>query len=76
MEMPPVMGSEDFAYYSQEIPAFFYFLGITDLKNQATSFPAHSPYFCPDEGSIPVGVESMVNLVLSYLESDRTFSLR
>ncbi len=76
LEMPPVMGSEDFAYYSQEIPAFFYFLGITDLKNKATSFPAHSPYFCPDEGSIPVGVESMVNLVLSYLESDQTFSLK
>jgi len=70
MEMPPVMGSEDFAYYSQEIPAFFYFLGITDLKNKATSYPAHSPYFCADEGSIPVGVEAMVNLVLSYLESD------
>jgi amidohydrolase len=70
MEMPPVMGSEDFAYYSQEIPAFFYFLGITDLKNKATFYPVHSPYFCADEGSIPVGVEAMVNLVLSYLESD------
>jgi amidohydrolase len=76
LEMPPVMGSEDFAYYSQEIPAFFYFLGITDLNDKATAFPAHSPYFCPDEGSIPVGVESMVHLVIGYLESDRTFSLR
>jgi amidohydrolase len=70
--MPPVMGSEDFSYYSQKIPAFFYFLGIS-TADKKTHFPAHSPYFCADEGSIPVGVEAMTQLVLSYLNSDVSF---
>ncbi len=73
--MPPVMGSEDFAYYSQEIPAFFYFLGISGPDNK-TRFPVHSPFFCADEGSIPVGVEAMVHLVLEYLDSEDVFSLK
>ena len=70
--MPPVMGSEDFAFYSQKVPAFFYFLGIT-TADKKTHFPAHSPYFCADEGSIPVGVEAMTQLVLSYLDADVAF---
>lgn len=73
--MPPVMGSEDFAYYSQKIPAFFYFLGISG-PGADTRFPAHSPFFCADEGSIPIGVETMVHLVLEYLASEANFSLK
>jgi amidohydrolase len=73
--MQPVMGSEDFAYYSREIPAFFYFLGITDPTDQSTAFPAHSPDFCPDEGCIPLGVEAMVSLVSRFLRSDVRFSM-
>ena len=75
MEVPPTMGSEDFAAYSLEIPAFFYFLGVTNDKKE-TQFPVHNPYFCADEGSIPVGVESMSELVLAFLKSDKTFSLK
>lgn len=72
ISMPPVMGSEDFAFYSQKIPAFFYFLGISSADKK-THFPAHSPHFCADEGSIPVGVEAMSGLVLKYLAADVSF---
>jgi len=74
MEMPPVMGSEDFAYYGRKIPAFFYFLGITN-QDPATAYPAHSPLFQADEGCIPMGVEAQVALVLEYLNSDVNFAL-
>ena len=74
-EVPPTMGSEDFASYSQRIPAFFYFLGVSNNKKEY-QFPVHNPYFCADEGSIPVGIESMTRLVLSFLGSDKTFALR
>jgi len=68
----PVMGSEDFAYYSQKIPAFFYFLGVSNNQKE-THFPLHNPYFCADEKSLAVGVEAMVHLVLNYLISEETF---
>ena len=73
-EAPPSMGSEDFSIYSQEIPAFFYFLGVSNDQPEY-QFPVHNPYFCADEGSIPLGVESMVNLVIEFLASKEKYSL-
>ena len=74
IEVPPSMGSEDFSFYSQQIPAFFYFLGVSNSQPKY-QYPVHNPNFCADEGSIPVGVESMVNLVLRFLSSTEQYSL-
>ncbi len=66
-ELKPQMVAEDFAYYCQKIPGFFFFLGV---KNQAekTMPPLHNPYFNPDERSIPLAIKVMCHLLLDSLE--------
>jgi metal-dependent amidase/aminoacylase/carboxypeptidase family protein len=45
------MTSEDFAYYSQEIPAVFYRFGITKPGSESF-FPLHSPNFVIHEEAL------------------------
>jgi len=63
----PQFVSEDFAYYGQKIPGFFFFLGVNSPK-AAEVYPLHSPNFSPDEQSIPVGIRVMTHLLLDGLE--------
>jgi amidohydrolase len=65
---PPSLGGEDFSYFANEVPGFFFFLGTvpagTDLKTAAAN---HSPLFFVDEATLPVGVRAMTNLAVEYL---------
>jgi amidohydrolase len=66
---PYVTGSEDFAYYGQQIPAFFYFVGATPQGQDAAAAPSnHSPLFYLDEGSLPIGVRSLLGVTVDYLQ--------
>ena len=65
VEIPPTMGAEDFAFYAQEVPGFFYFLG-THKKGTKTG-PIHSPTFRADDGAVAVGMRAMSNVVMDYL---------
>jgi amidohydrolase len=65
--LSPVMVSEDFAYYCQKIPGFFFFLGVKPPGIEVMA-PLHSPTFNPDERSIPLGVKIMSHLLLDALE--------
>ncbi len=67
-EIKPQLVAEDFSYYGQEIPAFFFFLGVKD-PDQETMPPLHSPYFNPDERSIFLGIKVMCHLLLDCLEN-------
>lgn len=49
------MTSEDFAYYSQEIPAVFYRLG-TGNKARGITSPVHTPTFDIDEIALETGM--------------------
>ena len=66
-ELNPQMVAEDFSYYCQKIPGFFFFLGVKNPA-QETMPPLHSPYFNPDERSISLGIKIMCNLLLDCLE--------
>lgn len=65
-----ITGYEDFSYYQQKVPGFFYFIGITppgtDRKQCA---PNHSPRFYVDESALGLGVRSLVHLTLDYMAS-------
>ncbi len=61
------MGGEDFSYYSREIPAFFYRLGVANKAKKITS-GGHTPDFDADPESFKVGVEVMSAMVWDYLE--------
>jgi len=66
-ELKPRMVAEDFAYYCQKIPGFFFFLGVKN-PTEKTMAPLHNPYFNPDERSIPWGIKIMSHLLLDSLE--------
>lgn len=59
------MGAEDFAYFSREVPSFYYTIGVVNPGN--VSGGHHTPTFRADDEAIPVGVRTMTALVLEYL---------
>jgi amidohydrolase len=66
---PAWMGAEDFSFYAREVPGFFYFLGAMPKgKNPLEAAPHHTPDFFLDESSFKIGVSSLCNLALDYLE--------
>ena len=67
VKLPPTMGGEDFAYFANEVPGFFYRLGT--LKPGTQSGPHHSPTFRADDDSIAIGMRVMANLLLDYLHA-------
>ena len=54
IESTPVMGGEDFAFYTEHVPGCFVGLGI---RNEAigSTFNVHHPQFKVDEDVLPVG---------------------
>jgi len=64
--LQPATVAEDFSYFANEIPGFYYRLGT--LKPGTTSGNHHTPTFQADDGAIPVGIRAMAYLVWDYLE--------
>lgn len=58
------MGAEDFAYYSQQIPACFFRLGAGNAEKGITS-NVHTPTFNIDESAIEKGMGMMAWLVVA-----------
>jgi amidohydrolase len=63
---PRTTTAEDFAYYQQQIPGMFFFLGVANPLDPAPA-SNHSPYFYADERALPVGVKLLTHLALDYL---------
>ena len=61
------MAAEDFAYYSQQIPACFYRLGTRNESRGITS-AVHTNTFDIDEEALKTGCGLMAWLAYSYLE--------
>jgi amidohydrolase len=64
--LPPAMASEDFSYFANVVPGFFYRLG--QVKAGTVSGDHHTPTFLADDSSIPVGLTAMSYLLVDYLE--------
>jgi amidohydrolase len=65
LEIAPVMGGEDFAYYLQQVPGAFLFFGM----GNGTDFPHHHPRFDMDEAALAPAALLMTALALQYLEN-------
>lgn len=61
--LPPVLGGEDFSYYSQIVPACFFFLGAARHDVEPTPV-CHDPRFDVDEGCIRYGMAMHAGLAL------------
>ncbi len=65
--LDPTMGGEDFAYFANEVPGFFFRLGM--VAPGITSGGHHTPDFQADDGSVPIGMRAMANLLVDFLEA-------
>ena len=64
--LPQLMTAEDFAWYSQKVPACFYRLGTANSVKGIDS-KQHTSTFDIDEESMKIGMETMVDLTLNLL---------
>jgi amidohydrolase len=69
-QAPPAMAADDFAYFAQVAPAFFFQLGTQ--QPGTTSGINHATNFVADDSSIPVGIRAMTEVLLEYLRSTPT----
>ena len=61
-------GAEDFSYYAQQVPSFFFFLGVTARgKDWTKAAVNHSPYFEVSDESLDTGAKAFVHLTSGYL---------
>ncbi|MGO1540158.1 MAG: amidohydrolase [Luteimonas sp.] len=68
LEMPLVMGAEDFSMYAREVPGMFFFLGATPVGEDPEQAPSnHSPQFDVDESALDLGLRAMLQVSLDYL---------
>ena len=64
-------GAEDFSFFANEIPGFFFRLGgmpIEDHPNKG--FSHHTPDFYVDDSGLVLGVKAMLNLTFDYLNAN------
>jgi amidohydrolase len=67
IETPPLMLSEDFSFYQQQIPGLFILLGVRKPGAGMDEYaPNHSPRFKVDESGLKLGVRALANLVVDY----------
>ncbi|HVN37296.1 MAG TPA: amidohydrolase [Myxococcota bacterium] len=67
-EMLPWTASEDFAFYAEQVPGLFFWLGVRDPGVAAAdAAQIHTPRFDLDEAALPVGVRAMSELALAFL---------
>ncbi|MDA1016258.1 MAG: amidohydrolase [Planctomycetota bacterium] len=65
-DSPPIMGGEDFAYYTEEVPGCFVGLGMRNPKIGA-DYSVHHPMFKMDEDTLPIGTSLHVAFALKSL---------
>ena len=65
---PRITGAEDFSFYQEEVPGFFFFIGARPPGVAAAdAVPNHSPLFYVDEDALLPGVKAMAGLAVDYL---------
>jgi len=69
VDSEPTMGGEDFAYFANVVPGFYFRLGTS--KPGTTSGGLHTPTFRGDDSAIAVGVKAMSRTLVDYLQAHR-----
>ena len=60
-------GAEDFSYFGEKAPSFFFFVGgMPKGKNPKEAAPHHTPDFLIDDSRLDVGVKAFCNIVFDY----------
>lgn len=71
VSLPPLItGAEDFPFFQEQVPGFFFFIGGRPNDVPAKmAIPNHSPFFYVDESALPLGVHAMSRLAVDYLRA-------
>ena len=59
-------GGEDFSFFQEKVPGFYFFLGGMTPGTTA-SFPHHTPDFKIDDSGLLLGVKTLTEMSLDYL---------
>ncbi|KAK6911969.1 Peptidase M20, dimerization domain [Dillenia turbinata] len=65
-EIELLSGTDDFAFFQEAIPGYFYVLGMLNSTHEQAHF-AHSPYFQVNEDALPYGAALHASLAVRYL---------
>ena len=65
VETAPILGGEDFAFYSERVPAFFYFLPACPV-DQSSNPVCHHPAFDFNDELLPTGIRLHVELARRF----------
>ncbi|WP_442266337.1 amidohydrolase [Tenacibaculum sp. ZS6-P6] len=63
-----ITGAEDFSFFQKEVPGFYFFLGGKTIGNE-NPYPHHTPDFIIDESGMLLGVKTMTQLALDFLNN-------
>lgn len=66
LNIPPSMGVESFAYFTEKAPALFYFLGTRNIE-KGIHHPAHGSLFDLDEEGLVYGVALQSAMAVNFL---------
>jgi amidohydrolase len=66
----PQLGGEDFAFFSQRVPALMFRLGV---RNEARGLVhgVHSSRFDLDEDALPLGAAALARIAIDYVQRGR-----
>ncbi len=65
---PRIMGSEDFAFFVEDLPGMYFSLGVNDAGvGFGEAAVNHSPYFFANETALITGVRAMAGLAWDFL---------
>ena len=64
-QRPPITGAEDFSYFANQVPGFYFFLGAVPPGKKSGGH--HTPTFYADDRAIPIGIRAMTGLILDFL---------
>ena len=66
--MKATTGGEDFSFFQEKVPGFYFFLGGMTPGN-TTPYPHHTPDFKIDDSSLLLGVKTMTQVAIDYLNA-------
>lgn len=67
-----VTGAEDFSYFHQRVPGFYFVVGgMPKGQDPAKAPPHHTPDFFIDDSRLDVGVKAFANIVFDYPQGQK-----
>ena len=67
--MKATTGGEDFSFFQEVVPGFYFFIGGMTPGN-TTPYPHHTPDFMIDDAGLALGVKTMSQLAIDYLDAN------